>query len=138
METTSAPEHLCQGLFPKSALSSLRQFLAAKSPLKMIKKALFFRHVAKRLDKKDNVNFKFDDATPCLTNNCVIHILPNISRSKANQTMKFGQLIECNMRNIFLETSYTKCCGETSPRPFYIETKLQTICFYLILSNFKK
>ena len=23
-----------------------------------------------------------------------IHILPNISRTKANQTMKFGQLIE--------------------------------------------
>ena len=37
-----------------------------------------------------------------------IHILPNISRSKGNQTMKFDQLIECNMRNIFLEKSYTK------------------------------
>ena len=32
--------------------------------------------------------------------------------------MKFGQLIECNMRNIFLEKSYTKCDRETSPRPF--------------------
>ena len=42
-----------------------------------------------------------------------IHILPNISRSKGNQTMKFGQLIEYNMRNIFLEKSYTKCGGET-------------------------
>ena len=38
----------------------------------------------------------------------MIHILPNISRSKVIQTMKFGQLIECNMRNIFLEKSYTK------------------------------
>ena len=37
-----------------------------------------------------------------------IDILPNISRSKANQEIKFGQLIECNMRNIFLEKSYTK------------------------------
>ena len=27
--------------------------------------------------------------------------------------MKFGQLIECNMRNIFLAKSYTKCGGET-------------------------
>ena len=44
--------------------------------------------------------------------------MPNISRSKGNQTMKFDQLIECNMRNIFLEKSYTKCGGETSPRPF--------------------
>ena len=30
-----------------------------------------------------------------------IHILPNISRSKGNQAMKFGQLLEYNMRNIF-------------------------------------
>ena len=25
-----------------------------------------------------------------------IHIMPNISRSKGNQTMKFGQLVEYN------------------------------------------
>ena len=48
----------------------------------------------------------------------IIHILPNISRSKGNHTMTFGQLIECNMRNIFPEISYTKCGGETSSRPF--------------------
>ena len=47
-----------------------------------------------------------------------MHLLPNISRSKGNQTMKYGQLIEYNMRNIFLEKSYTKCGGETIPRPF--------------------
>ena len=79
--------------------------------------------------------------------------------------MKFGQLIECNLRNIFLEKSYTKCGIETSPRPFseslaclwinslkfytvcfycmanrglskYIETKLQSTCFHLTLSFF--
>ena len=54
----------------------------------------------------------------------VIHILANISRSKGNQTMKFGQLIECNMRNIFLAKTYTKCGGETSPRPFSEKLKL--------------
>ena len=32
-----------------------------------------------------------------------IHILPNISRSKGNQAMKFGQLIEYNMRKILLK-----------------------------------
>ena len=32
--------------------------------------------------------------------------------------MKFDQLIERNMKNIFLEKSYSKCGGETSPRPF--------------------
>ena len=36
-----------------------------------------------------------------------IHILPNISQSKDKQTMKFGQLIEYNKRNIFLQ----KLCG---------------------------
>ena len=32
-----------------------------------------------------------------------IHILPNISRSRGNQIMKFGQLIKYNIKNIFLE-----------------------------------
>ena len=87
-----------------------------------------------------------------------IHILPNISRSKGNQTMKFGQLIEHNMKNV--EKPYTKCAEETIPRPLSkisklnisldqqckvlnslfllfvnlrpIEIKLQTTCFYLI------
>ena len=81
--------------------------------------------------------------------------------------MKFGQLIECNLRNIFLQKPYTICGGETSPRPFseklklslsldqqskvlyslfllcwglskYIETKLPISCFDLILSFVKK
>ena len=33
-----------------------------------------------------------------------IHILSNISQNKGNQTMKFGQLIEYNKRNIFFKT----------------------------------
>ena len=32
-----------------------------------------------------------------------IHILLNISQSKGNQTMKFGQLTEYNKRNIFFK-----------------------------------
>ena len=38
--------------------------------------------------------------------------------------MKFGQLVEYNVRNIFLEKSYTKWLGETSPRPFSKKSKL--------------
>ena len=38
--------------------------------------------------------------------------------------MKFRQLIEYNMRNIYLEKSYTVCGGETSPRPFSGKLKL--------------
>ena len=54
--------------------------------------------------------------------------------------MKFGQLIEYNLRKIFLEKSYKKCGGETSPRPFSKILKLSiscmnslnfyTVCFY--------
>ena len=29
-----------------------------------------------------------------------IHTLPNISRSKGNQAMKFGQLVDYNLRNV--------------------------------------
>ena len=47
-----------------------------------------------------------------------IHMPFNISRSKDNQAMKFGSFIEYNMRNIFLEKSYTKYGGQTIPRPF--------------------
>ena len=40
--------------------------------------------------------------------------------------MKFGQLIECNMGNIFLEKFYTKCGEESIPRPFSEKLKLST------------
>ena len=53
-----------------------------------------------------------------------IHTLPNISRSKDNHTIKFGQLIEYNMRNTFVEKSYTKSAGETIPRPLSKLSKL--------------
>ena len=53
-------------------------------------------------------------------------ILSNISISKSDQTMKFGQLIEitfsqligCNMKKIFLVKSCVICGGETILRPF--------------------
>ena len=48
-----------------------------------------------------------------------MHILTNISRSKGNQTIKFGQLIEYNMKNIFLQKSYKKCGGETILRLYF-------------------
>ena len=53
-----------------------------------------------------------------------IHILPNTSRIKDNQTMKFGQLIEYKMRYIFVINSYTECGGETIPRLFSKKSKL--------------
>ena len=54
-----------------------------------------------------------------------MHVLSNISRSKSNQTMKFGQLIGYDMRNTFVEKSYTKCDRETTiPRLFSKKPKL--------------
>ena len=117
------------------ALSGLRQFFTTGSSLEMIKntfcftyKALFvlkifkflswlFGHGAKQLDNKRKVDFKFYDITAWLANNRNAHIT-HISSSKGNQTMKYGQLIECSMRNIFLEKSYRKCDRETSLRIF--------------------
>ena len=52
------------------------------------------------------------------------HILHNISRSQVNQKMKFGQLIEYNMRKVFLEKSYPVCGGEAIRRVFYKKSDL--------------
>ena len=54
-----------------------------------------------------------------------MHILPNISRNKDNQKIKFSQLVEYNMRNTSVEKAYQKCGGEeTIPRPFSRKSKL--------------
>ena len=75
----------------KGTLSGLPQLLAIESSLKKMKNAFYFTSktlfllkifkflfllfglVAKRLDKKDKVNFKFYDVTTWLTNNCNTH-----------------------------------------------------------------
>ena len=61
----------------------------------------------KPFEQKDQVNFKFYDATTWLTKN-TIHILPNILQSKGNQIMEYGQLIVYNKVNIFLQKSRRK------------------------------
>ena len=50
-----------------------------------------------------------------------------MSTCKDNQAMKFGQLIEHNMRNIFLEKSYIKWGGETITTSFSKKAKLRYI-----------
>ena len=85
----------------KCAISCLRKFLAAESPLKMMKNAFYFTskalfvlkiftfpswlfgHLAKRLDKKDKVNFKFYAVTAWLTNNRHTLITPIFREVKA-------------------------------------------------------
>ena len=77
----------------------------------------FFVHVGKRLIRKQMSISKFMKSS---TGKLIIatHILPNISRSKDNLTMKLGQIIEYNMRYNFIKQSYTKRGGETSLRDF--------------------
>ena len=52
-----------------------------------------------------------------------IDILPNASRSKDNQTMKFGQLIEYDEKNIFLKKPWRKRGRETSFTPLFVFKK---------------
>ena len=102
------------------------------SPLKKMKNDFYFMFLRYLyfcpdcLVMKENgliIKLKSYDVTDWTTK-IAIHILLNISRSKGNQRMKFGQLLEYSKRNIFLEKSYTKCDGEDNPRPFYKNSKL--------------
>ena len=47
-----------------------------------------------------------------------IHIFPNIARSKGNLTIKFCQLIKCNMRNIFLKNHTQNVVEKLFPDSF--------------------
>ena len=47
-----------------------------------------------------------------------IQILPNISRSKGNQTTKLCQLIQCNMRIIFAKNHTQNVVEKLFPEPF--------------------
>ena len=68
--------------------------------------------------------------------------MPNILRSKVNQTIKVGSLMKYRMRKTFLEKSCTKRWGELVPDPFpknqkwayfWINSlKFYTVCFYFI------
>ena len=95
------------------------QFLTIESPSKIMKHTFYFilkapfvlgiftflfwfcGYVEKELDKKTMVNFKIYDVTDW-TKVIIIHILPNISRSKREEEMKFNQLIKYSVRNIYL------------------------------------
>ena len=78
----------------------------------------FFVMLKKWLDQKGKVNFKIHDVTIWLT--ITIHILPNISRSKDNQTMKIGQLTEYIKKTIFLQKLCREQGRETSSRLLFV------------------
>ena len=45
-------------------------------------------------------------------------MISNISRNNGNQGMKFGQLREYNMRNLFFEKSFTYVVAKSLRGPF--------------------
>ena len=47
-----------------------------------------------------------------------IHTLPIISGIKGNQTMKFGQLIQCDMETLFLKKHTQNVMEKLFPDPF--------------------
>ena len=69
----------------------------------------------------------------------IIHILPNIWRSKDSKAKKYGQFKEYNMKNNFLQKSYKQCGEEANSRPFYKNSKLsisldrQLLCSYIVI-----
>ena len=97
--------------FNLKALSVLKIFKFLSRLLKTTRK--------NGLIRKIRLTSKFITSQPDLQT-IAIHILPNISQSKGNQTMKFGQLIEYNKRNIFLQKLCRKWGKETSSRPLFI------------------
>ena len=60
----------------------------------------FFRHIGKRVDKRAKVISRFVTSRTG-KQTIVINILPDISKTKSNQTKKFGRLIEYSVRNLF-------------------------------------
>ena len=58
--------------------------------------------------------------------------MPDISRSKDNQTLKFGQLIEYNMRNIFLKCHARNVVEKVIPDSFL---KNQNWAYYLWINS---
>ena len=82
----------------------------------------FWSYKKNGLTRKIKLTSKFMTSQPGLQR-IAIHILPNISQSKSNQTMNFDQLIEYNKRNVFLQKLCGKWSRETSSQALFIFLK---------------
>ena len=101
----------------KGALLGLRQFLIITF-LRLFQFLFWiFGYLEKRFDKKAKVNSFQYLSRHKLDNKELQYTYCQISPEV--KIMKFGQLIEYNMRNIFLEKSCTKFGEETSFRLFF-------------------
>ena len=112
----------------ETAVSRLRQILITEGPYKLMKTDavyftlklfMFSRYwlvgpVWKQIDQKDKVAWKLL-MSKTGKQGIAIHRFLNISRSKGNQTVKFVNLLEHNMRKFSLEKSYTGCYRTSIP-----------------------
>ena len=105
-------------VFIKRPLSDLRQFLAAESPLKIMRKRFLFRFkslfrfyyiemffLTFLVPQENGLIRKLELISKHITLSTgekvfTLHILTIITISKDNETMKFDQLIEYNMKII--------------------------------------
>ena len=103
-----SPCKVCFICLNKSTLNDENAFYFTLKALSVLKKFKFlswhFCLCGKQLDRETKVNFKISDATNH-EQIIAIYILPMIF-SKDNQTIKFGQLIEYNMKNICHQKSW--------------------------------
>ena len=104
-----------------------------ESPSKMMKNASYFilkaffilktfnfRSCRKNgLIRKISLMLKFMTSQPG-QQTAAIHILSNISRSKGNQAIKFGQVTEDDTKIICLQKSCRKWVKETSSRSLFV------------------
>ena len=115
--------------------------MTIESPLKMMKiffhfmlKAFFilkiltflswlFGDIGKRFDQKAKINFKIYYATGWAASNNNTKFSQYL-KSKGNQAMKFGQLIEDNGINIFLQKPCRKWDRKTSSREIFLFFKI--------------
>ena len=81
------------------------------------------RHLGHGLIRKIRLTSKFMTSKPGLQT-ITIHTLPNISQSKGNQTMEFGQLIEYNKRILFFKNYAENEAGRLVLNLFFFFEKL--------------
>ena len=108
--------------------------MATESPLKLIKnvffitlEAVFLRYLNFGLIfvLKAKFNFKIYYVIDWKTDNYNTNIAQYM-------TMKFGQLVECNLGSI-LEKSHAKCGEETSPEPFSLDQQSEILYSFFSL-----
>ena len=70
------------------------------------------------MQENDLINLKFMTSSAG-KQIIAIRILPNISKSKGNKTMKFGQLIEYNVKIFFFKNHAENKVGRLIPDVFF-------------------